>query len=218
MTKYFFLFFILFLLIFNWNEISWVFSLVFWQRFTEQVFTSSPSVSNSPTSKEFPTSSFSQVQSEFLPQKVSENKNQNNQKKANSIFIPKIEIEAPLVFVNSETEIKKALDNGVVHYPGSSLPGEKGNVIFLGHSAPPNWPKIKYDWVFSKLNILMPGDHIFLYFEDKEFLYLVKSKYFLKKGENLPITDSEKSNLLLVSCWPPGKNLNRIVVLAELVR
>lgn len=139
--------------------------------------------------------------------------------KENSIEIPKISIEAPLVFIESASQdvFNQALDRGVVHYPDSVLPGQKGQTTFLGHSAPPGWPKIKHDWVFSELNSLLYGDQVFIYFNDKKYTYYVKEKIFLDKGEELP--DSELANsenvLILISCWPPGADHRRIAVLSS---
>jgi LPXTG-site transpeptidase (sortase) family protein len=139
--------------------------------------------------------------------------------KPNSIEIPKINIEAPLIFIASteQGDFQEALDRGVVNYPGSALLGEPGQTIFLGHSAPPGWPKINYDWVFSEINDLLLGDEIFIYFNGQRYDYLVKEKIFLEKGEELPAEDiSEgKNTLILLSCWPPGADRRRIAVIAE---
>jgi len=137
--------------------------------------------------------------------------------KPNSIFIPKIGIEAPLVFPAEleQKDYKKALDQGVVHYPTSSLPGEKGEIILLGHSAPPGWPKIRYDWVFSDLNKLNEGDVIYIVYERCQYKFVVSEKVFLEKGEELPPPSKQSKTLLtLISCWPPGKNIKRIAVRA----
>jgi len=140
--------------------------------------------------------------------------------KPDSISIPKIGIEAPLVFPEKleEKDFKRFLDQGVVHYPASSLPGKEGETIFLGHSAPPGWPKIKYDWVFSDLNKLEAGDEIFIFLKNCQYTYKVSEKYFLEKGEELPtpLTNS-KNVLILISCWPPGKDLRRIGIRASLI-
>lgn len=140
--------------------------------------------------------------------------------KSNSIVIPKIKIEAPVIVVNSTNpeDFNEPLKRGVTHYP-SSLPGEKGEVIILGHSAPPFWPKINYDWVFSKLNTLKAGDEIYIYFNNSQYKYVVEGQVFLQAGQELPsfATKDSKSKLLLISCWPPGINNKRIVVYSELV-
>ena len=140
--------------------------------------------------------------------------------KQDSIVIPKIEIEAPIILVDSTQpkDFIEPLKNGVTHYP-SSLPGESGEIIILGHSSPPLWPKINYDWVFSELDTLEPGNEIYVYFNNLRYKYVVKGKVFLQKGQDLPsfASDDSRSKLLLVSCWPPGIDNKRIVVHSELV-
>lgn len=144
--------------------------------------------------------------------------------KPDSIKISQISITSPLVFVPedqldnvSPAALKKYLDRGVLHYPGSALPGERGQVVILGHSAPPNWPKIKYDWVFSELNNLNKGDEIIIYYKNHQYVYSVEKTIFLEKGEELPdfALTKIKHMLVLVSCWPPGKDSRRIAVEAE---
>jgi sortase (surface protein transpeptidase) len=66
-----------------------------------------------------------------------------------------------------------------VLFPDSALPGQIGQTIILGHSAPQNWPKRKYDWVFSRLNELEKEDDVIFNFNQKEYIYRVKSKKFL---------------------------------------
>lgn len=142
-----------------------------------------------------------------------------NIEKADSIEIPKINVDAPLVFIElAEQDIfAGALNKGVTHYPESVLPGQLGQTIFLGHSAPPGWPKIRYDWVFSELNDLIYGDQVFIYFNNKKYTYTVKEKLFLDKGEELPKNDlaDSKNVLVLLSCWPPGADNRRIAVIAS---
>jgi hypothetical protein len=46
----------------------------------------------------------------------------------------------------------------------------------------------------------------------------VTGKIFLDRGEELPKEDLTNATnvVLLVSCWPPGKDLRRIAIIAEL--
>ena len=134
--------------------------------------------------------------------------------KPNSISIPKLGIAAPLILVPSTNpdDFLSPLKKGVVHYP-SALPGEEGRMVVLGHSSPPGWPKINYDWVFSELQKLEAGDEIIISFDNRQYSYKVQDKIFLKQGEDLPLSLTEgKSELVLISCWPPGINNKRIVV------
>ena len=135
--------------------------------------------------------------------------------------IAKIGITAPIVIGESTelTSLEKNLDQGTVLYPGSVLPSQNGQTVILGHSAPPGWPKIKYDWVFSNINDLNFEEEITLYFNNKQYTYKVIKKDIVKPGEEIPSNGLEANNniLVLVSCWPPGKNYLRIAVQAQLM-
>lgn len=195
LLKYFLLFFLLSFLILNWGRVSFIFN---WQVISQFLKT--------PFEKK--------IEKEISQP---EEKKFEYSEKENSIEIPKIEISAPIILVESEKEIKSGLDRGVVLFPGSALPGQKGQTIIEGHSAPPGWPKIKYDWVFSRLNELEKGDEVILNFNHKKLNYYVTQKIFLNSGEEIApkdLTNSENM-LILISCWPPGKDIKRIAVMAE---
>ena len=155
----------------------------------------------------------------FVPEVKLSEKDFEYTGKENSIEIPKIGITAPIIFSQSDSngDMALALKKGVVFYPDSVLPGKEGKTVILGHSAPPGWPKINYDWVFTRINELEAGDEILLYFEHKKYPYRVTLKTFLKKGDEIPNNSSESpSSLVLLSCWPPGIDQKRIAVTAEL--
>jgi LPXTG-site transpeptidase (sortase) family protein len=136
-----------------------------------------------------------------------------------SIFIPKIKSSAPLVSIGREETFKQALNRGVALYPGSVEPGQRGETVVLGHSAPSLWPKIRYFWVFNRVDELKPGDEIYVFYKNCRYLYKVKSTFFLDKGQDLPdIGKDSFSVLTLVSCWPPNTGAKRIAVRAELER
>jgi len=117
-----------------------------------------------------------------------------NYYKENIIEIPKIGIISPIVFSQEYDKevLEEILKEGVLHYPDSALPGEKGLIIILGHSAPENWPKVNYDWVFSDLNKLEKGDIVYIYFNEHQYDYIVRNKFFLEKGEEIPSLGLEK--------------------------
>lgn len=132
--------------------------------------------------------------------------------------ITKIDISVPINFFDNPDEstnvLHDALDTGTVHFPQSVLPGQIGQTIILGHSAPPLWPKIKYDWVFNDLSKLESGDEITIKFNGQQHVYGVTQHFIIGRGEEAPRNDLADSRnvLLLISCWPPGKNVKRIVV------
>jgi len=203
--KVFIVLFLTLFIIFNWNEVSWIFNYRVVSGLLSDFFKRSD--------KEGQKIDF---HNDFADDRY------DYYERENGLEIPKIGISAPLVFTATagQKEIEKSLDAGVVHFPDSVLPGQAGQTVILGHSAPPGWPKIKYDWVFSRLNELVEGDEIFVFFNNRKYEYIVSRKVFLEKGEEISeehLTNN-KNVLVLISCWPPGKDIKRIAVEADLAK
>jgi len=204
LVKYFVLVFLISVLIINWQEVSWIFNYkamvgIVSSQFQSKIIAESTDI----------------FEKDKAPAPL---KNSEPSDKENSVEIPKLGISAPLIFSENATQkdFPKLLDKGAVYFPDSVLPGEAGQTIILGHSAPPGWPKIKYDWVFTRLSELVEGDEIFVYFNHGKYVYSVTGKFFLDRGEAAPQVLTNSDNVVvLISCWPPGKNLRRIAVVAR---
>ncbi len=140
--------------------------------------------------------------------------------KEDGLEIPKLNLLAPLVFsASSEIEqMTQDLKSGVAVYPGSDDFGNNGQIIILGHSAPIGWPKIRYEWVFSRLGDLAVGDEILINLQRRQYRYLMTRKIFLERGEEIPLPDSQNQEqfLYLVTCWPPGRDLRRLAIETKL--
>jgi LPXTG-site transpeptidase (sortase) family protein len=138
----------------------------------------------------------------------------------NFLRIPVIGLYTPVMIGEStdKTALARDLDRGAVYYPGSVQPGQKGQIVILGHSAPPNWPRIRHDYIFSNLESLKAGDEITFNFDHQIYTYIVTDKHIVEAGQDISnISLSGSQNVLtLVSCWPPGENYQRITVNAEL--
>jgi len=207
LMRFFIGLFMVSLVIVNWDDISWAFNY----KFILDGLSSSLVKENYSVSAE--------VGSQIVEKEKTIEQIHNSLPKEGSIEIPKIGITAPIIFAekNDLKSLKEYLDRGVLLYPGSALPGDIGTAIILGHSASPSWPKVKYDWVFGKLNELEPDDKIFIFIENKKIIYEVNNKIFLEKGAEIPSDEKNPgSTLYLVSCWPPGRDVKRIVVKATL--
>jgi len=135
------------------------------------------------------------------------------------INIPKISVSAPIITAKTtDNEVLHGLlDDGVVLYPGSTPFGQTGQTVILGHSAPTGWPKIKYDWVFSRVNELKAGDMIAITYNNETRYYQVVKTRIVTPQEGVPTSTVEGNSLMIVSCWPPGKDLKRIAVEATIV-
>ena len=200
--------------LFNWNDVSWIFNYRTVSGLLYDFFNPYQSIEASSASDILINNSANYS--------VTNNDQQIERpysSKTNILEAPSIGISVPIIIAQSTNigVLTKYLDK-VVYYPGSVLPGQIGQIVVLGHSAPPNWPKTKNDWVFSDLNNLNYGDQIHLYFDHKEYIYYVREKKILAKGQEIIPTPLVNNGnvLILVSCWPPGKNLQRIAVQAEL--
>jgi LPXTG-site transpeptidase (sortase) family protein len=210
-------------LIINWNDISWMFNYREVYGIFYDFFNPYPSIDSASMNAYF-YPNHSQPgqtgQSPAVVQAVAKEPKTNSTNKQNTLEVPKISIEVPIVFSSSaeKTLLTKDLDKGVVYYPGSVYPGQNGQIIILGHSAPPNWPKIKHDWVFTDLNELEIGDVIYIDLNGKQYTYIVKQKKIINRGADVPVlAESADNNVLtLISCWPPGKDYQRIAVQAVL--
>jgi len=202
-------------LIVNWNDVSWIFNYKEVSGIVSDFFNPYPSIDASTIDVYFYPNHSSQ---QALPEKEVKTTYTDKQ---NILEIPKLSISAPIIFSASADKdlLTKNLDSGVVYYPGSVYPGQVGQIVILGHSAPLGWPKIKYDWVFSDIDKLSTGDKILIDLNNKQYTYIVKQKTIIQRGEEVPqnISSASGSVLTLISCWPPGKDYQRITVQAELL-
>lgn len=138
------------------------------------------------------------------------------------LIIPKINVEAPVVYgINSlaEATVQNALKDGVVHYPvpgASSLPGEKGNNVIIGHSSNDVFDDGKYKFVFVQLDKLEPGDTFYLHYGGLRYTYSVTKKEVILPTEiNKLILPADRPVATLITCTPIGTAEKRLVVYAD---
>lgn len=135
------------------------------------------------------------------------------------IIIPKINVEAPVVYDEPSIEekaVQKALERGVVHYATTVNPGEKGNAVIFGHSSGNILNSGKYKFAFILLKSLEKDDTFIVDKDGKRYVYKVYQKYIT------PPTDigilgarDRPSTMTLVTCDPPGMSTNRLIIVGE---
>lgn len=139
----------------------------------------------------------------------------------NFLNIPSLEIKAPILYAESKTEneFQKLLQDGVVHYPGTAMPGEVGNVYIFGHSSDYIWSKGGYKTVFALLPKIEIGEKIEISNKNGEvFTYAVTEKFVAEKTD-LKLLSQEtggKKILTLQTSYPIGTALRRYIIKAEL--
>jgi len=136
------------------------------------------------------------------------------------VIIPKINLEIPLDFSvksTSEAEVETALENGIVHYPTTVLPGQQGNTAFFGHSSNNIFNPGKYKFAFVLLHELVPGDTFYLTRDGVSYAYQVFDKRIVKPNEVSVLNPvaGKKATATLITCDPPGTSINRLVVWGE---
>lgn len=136
-----------------------------------------------------------------------------------SIMIPKLGANAPVISnvdPYNESEYQLQLTKGVAHARGSSLPNQKGTVFLFAHSAQDFYKASEYNAVFYLLYKLQAGDSITLYFDKKPVNYLVRELSYVEESEIKYLTENTADDrLILMTCWPPGTTLKRLLVIAE---
>ena len=215
----FILIFLISSLVINWNSISWVFNRHVIagtiSKFFYDDFYNSGDNQRMLLDSIGGTSMASDNELDNEKEKFVESTYSN---KEDRVEIPAIGISSPLIFTkNSDKDyIFRLLNKGLVLFPKSTLPGQNGQTIILGHSALRRWPKTNHIWVFTYLNEVKKGDKVFIYFHHRKYTYEVERKIFLKRGEKISKykLENHKSWVTLVSCWPPGRDIKRIAVQA----
>jgi sortase A len=136
---------------------------------------------------------------------------------ANTITIPKINVQAPVNYEPSmaEADIQKSLETGVVHYGSTALPGQVGNVAIFGHSSNDWWEPGNFKFVFVLLDKLAPGDQITIDYNSQRFVYEVTGSKVVEPTDVGVLNQTPDPELTLITCTPPGTSLKRLVVTAK---
>lgn len=130
-----------------------------------------------------------------------------------ALTIPKLRIQNAKVKIGGED-----LNQAIVHYGGTSLPGQNGNGALFGHSVLPQFfdPK-NYKTIFSTLPTLTIGDDIYLTYDQITYRYKVQTmKVTSPEDLSMLEQDYDDAYITLVTCVPPGTYWQRLHVRAKL--
>ncbi|MBI4975622.1 class D sortase [Candidatus Peregrinibacteria bacterium] len=144
----------------------------------------------------------------------------------NRIIIPRINQNIPVVRVSSESllrrdwnalekDMQEALKDGVVHYPGTSVPGQSGSIAITGHSSYFPWDPGRFKDVFALLHEVVIGDKIIVYWEQKKYIYEVYDIKVVLPEDISILKQTPEDKLTLITCTPVGTNLKRLIVTAK---
>ena len=119
--------------------------------------------------------------------------------------IPKINLEIGIIEGVSYEDIKYV----VGHFPGSPMPGEKGNFSIAGH-------RISYfGQAFKDIDKLEKGDKVKVTYNGKEYTYEVTDMYEVTPNETEALNPTKDATITIVTCTTDAKN--RVIVKGKLV-
>ncbi len=142
------------------------------------------------------------------------------------VIIPRINKNVPVIRVSTEKliqrdwaaledQIQDALRFGVVHFPGTALPGNPGNVVITGHSSYFPWDPGRFKDVFALLHQVSVGDEVIVYHKQDPFKYIVYDKKVVSPDQIEVLTQKGEDRLTLITCTPVGTDLNRLIIFAK---
>jgi len=139
------------------------------------------------------------------------------------ISIPDRGIETPIIYItqnkNNDEGHQEALAKGVVHFPGTAVPGEYGNPYIFGHSSDYFWKPGDYKQIFKPLIDIPLDTEIRITNHDGElFIYrIIETKIVGPKEVSvLDQYNYERKMLTLQTSWPLNTALKRYLAIAEL--
>jgi LPXTG-site transpeptidase (sortase) family protein len=154
---------------------------------------------------------------------VGENVQNINTGTPGTLNVPALGINAPINWTQDLSTIDADLDKGVVHMPGTPMPGDVGTTYISGHSSGYAWDNSPYKNVFTQLSKLGSGDKIYVTFTNTSGKTVKLTYTFDRQGEFKPGDQNQFINtadpeIALSTCWPIGGTAKRLVVYAKLTK
>ena len=135
------------------------------------------------------------------------------------LIIPKLNIDVPINFNISLSEVMSAMNHGVAHYRingASAFPGEIGNFVITGHSAGDVYSSNPYKYIFSGLERLEEGDLIYVNYNSVRYTYKVTGKQVIEPSNvGALVMQTDRPLITLVTCTPLGTSRYRLLVTGE---
>jgi sortase A len=122
------------------------------------------------------------------------------------IEIPKIGLVHPIFEGIDESEIHW----GPGHWPGSALPGYKGNAVFAGH-------RVTHTRPFLDIDLIAVGDKIIFHTQDGTFTYEVTDHVIVSPDATWIVNPTPEPTVTIFGCHPKHSANQRYVVRGKLI-
>lgn len=136
------------------------------------------------------------------------------------IIIPKINVQVPAVYdvtTINESDVQSGLERGIVHYVTTSNPGEQGNAVFFGHSSSNILNRGRYKYAFVLLGWLSVNDTFYVQKDGVRYVYKIFERKVVSPTDIsvLDPIDGHSATATLITCDPPGMNVNRLIIVGD---
>ncbi|MBA3604694.1 MAG: class E sortase [Acidimicrobiia bacterium] len=101
------------------------------------------------------------------------------------------------------------LNEGPGHWPGTAMPGQRGNVVVAGH-------RVSHNADFRRLDALNPGDEVIFTTGSGRYVYHVEYVEIVAPDAMWIIEQTSGATATLFACHPPGSVDQRIVAHLQL--
>lgn len=137
--------------------------------------------------------------------------------------IPANNISVPIIWTKEVRNFDADLKKGIVHYPGTALPGETGLAYLSGHSSGYLWDKSPYKQVFANLGSVADGTSFTITATQNNgqkvrFNYVVSGRGEYAANDQAQFISAADSQVALSTCWPVGTVARRLVIYAKLTQ
>jgi len=136
-----------------------------------------------------------------------------------SIIIPQLNISAkviPSVDLSDEGAMQKALKEGVIQAQGGASPGQGGTTYIFGHSTDSPLHIELYNAIFYPLKDIKENEEVIIIYKGMPYTYKVEEKKIIAADNIQYLTNfSGEEKLALLTCWPPGTTLKRLLIMAN---
>lgn len=98
------------------------------------------------------------------------------------------------------------------------MPGEQGNSVILGHSSNDVFDDGNYKFIFVQLEQIQKGDSFYVNYNSTRYTYTVThTEVILPTQVDKLTVQSDKPQMILITCVPVGTALKRLIVYADQV-
>lgn len=147
----------------------------------------------------------------------------------NRLIIPKISLDVPLIDSKykdeddfSQWNFDEELQNGVVKYPTTPIPGLEWNTLLFGHTSQEWREHNPYGTVFYNIPDLENGDTITLIREWKLYDYKILEKTIVRPSkvdkQYQKYQNKWEDYLTIMGCYPLGRTDKRMMITAKRIK